>query len=82
MPRKVTPMKMHNFYCSEELWKAMQERAIEINESDSEYIRRAVEQRNAQYKQEIYPEFNAKMRAVTEKINKPPMVQTFQKGGK
>jgi hypothetical protein len=49
MPRKITPMKFHGFYCPDELWKAMQDAATSLNESDSEYIRKAVEMRNAQH---------------------------------
>jgi len=50
MPRKVTPMKYRGFYCSDELFKAMQDIAISLNESDSEYIRKAIEERNAKHK--------------------------------
>ena len=39
-------MRNHNFYCSEELWEKMQKFAAEINMSDSEYIRRAIEHYN------------------------------------
>jgi hypothetical protein len=46
-PRKVTPMKFHGFYCSNELYTKMQDIAVSLNESDSEYIRRAIEERNA-----------------------------------
>jgi hypothetical protein len=35
-------MKFRGFYCSDELYTAMQNIAISLNESDSEYIRKAV----------------------------------------
>jgi hypothetical protein len=51
-PRRIkgNPMKFKGFYCSDELFKQMQDIAIVLNESDSEYIRKAVEQRNAKEK--------------------------------
>jgi hypothetical protein len=39
-------MRNHNFYCSEELWEKLRKFAAEINMSDSEYIRRAIEHYN------------------------------------
>ncbi len=50
MPRKITPMKYRGFYCPDELYKKMQDAAISLNESDSEYIRKAVEERNVKLK--------------------------------
>jgi hypothetical protein len=46
-PRRIVgkKMKSHNFYCSEELWKEMQADAERHNESDSEYIRNAINKR-------------------------------------
>lgn len=44
-------MKYWGFYTSDELKAETQRIAIELNESDAEYIRKAVEQRNAQYPQ-------------------------------
>lgn len=44
--RKTTPMKYKGFYCDEKLYKEMQNCAITLNESDSEYIRKAIEIRN------------------------------------
>lgn len=44
--KKGSPMKYHGFYCDDELWKEMQKAAIELDESDSEYIRKAVDNRN------------------------------------
>ena len=40
-----TPMKYHGFYCTDELWKEMQECAVTVNESDSEYIRGSILER-------------------------------------
>jgi len=45
MRRKTTPMKYHGFYCTDELWKEMQECAVTVNESDSEYIRGSILER-------------------------------------
>jgi len=44
--RRGKPMKYHGFYCTPELWEAMRKAAIKLDESDSEYIRKAIEQRN------------------------------------
>lgn len=52
MPRRQSvPMKYWGFYASEELKAETQRIAAlpEVNESDSEYIRKAVEMRNEQY---------------------------------
>lgn len=49
--KKGSPMKYRGFYCTDELYLEMQSIAEKLNESDAEYIRKAVEQRNAQYKQ-------------------------------
>jgi hypothetical protein len=48
MRRSDNPMKYWGFYVSEELKAQTIECAKTANESDSEYIRKAVEQRNAQ----------------------------------
>ena len=45
MPRKVERMKFRGFYCPEELWKEMQGIAEKLNESDSEFIRAAIQLR-------------------------------------
>lgn len=89
-PRKVTPMKMHNFYCPDELWAEMQKNAISLNEFDSEFVRTAIEFRlsfiddGKKFEESIrkaatkptIPELKAKVNG------KPSMVKSFMKGGK
>ena len=36
------PMKVHNFYCPEELWLEMQREVAKEDENDSEYIRNSI----------------------------------------
>lgn len=43
-------MKYRGFYCGDKLYAELQRCAEILDETDSEYIRKAVEQRNAQYK--------------------------------
>ena len=47
--KKGSPMKYRGFYCPDELWQEMQRCAEIADESDSEYIRKAIEMRNKQY---------------------------------
>lgn len=46
--KKGSPMKYRGFYCPDDLWTEMQHCAEIVDESDSEYIRKAVEMRNVQ----------------------------------
>jgi hypothetical protein len=91
------PMKYRGFYCPDDLWKDMQSAAEKLDESDSEYIRKAIEMRNAYtVKVKDIPaedilnkfmeepdKFNIKpVKAGTLKAGKPKMVQSFMKDGK
>lgn len=97
-PRKITPMKYRGFYCSDELYTEMQRIATELNESDSEYIRKAVENRNGFEKHntaiENYPEqqnpqkkmlselSDDEMGSIAKQLRQSKQVKTFPKGGK
>ncbi|MGE5631393.1 MAG: hypothetical protein ACM3TR_09890 [Caulobacteraceae bacterium] len=76
--RRSTPMKYWGFYASAELKEETIKCAIAANEDNSEYIRKAIEMRNAQY--------NA-VNTVTAELSEEPIgriiekVKEQQKGG-
>ena len=82
--KKGQAMKYRGFYCSEEIYKEMQEIAVGLNESDSEYIRKAIEMRNENYKHEpkvIIPEPKEKPKQ-TEKTDLSKAFRPVPKVGK
>jgi len=71
MPRrKLSPMKYRGFYCSDEMWAKITECAIAADEDNSEYIRRAVEMRNAQHAQKTTVDLIKEMDDKSEKAIK------------
>jgi hypothetical protein len=83
-------MKFRGFYCSDELYTAMQHIAISLNESDSEYIRKAVAYYNlVNSAQNVVLDSTPTVESVTEKAvskidfgtRKQPEFKSFPKGG-
>lgn len=65
MRRKDRPMKYHGFYCTDELWEIMQKCAMELDESDSEYIRGSIILRTQ------YQEIPANKIVIDDPVNHP-----------
>lgn len=94
--KKGDPMKYRGFYCPDDLWKDMQFAAEKLDESDSEYIRKAMEERNARYAlktalSQTHPAnpesyvanpITPEPKEKARETEQPKMVQSFMKGSK